>query len=57
MNDILYFVFSNAGYGCTVRSSHEDPKEAVAKAGRLIKKGHTEVQIMDAKVIGVKDAE
>lgn len=57
MSEEIFFVFSNAGYGQSVRSYHDDPKEAEAKAARLKKKGHTDIQIMDAKVLGIRDVE
>lgn len=40
----VIFVFSNAGYGLTVRGYYESQSVADVKMSRLAKKGHTDIE-------------
>lgn len=46
----VIFVFSNAGYGLTVRGYYKDQATAEAKMSRLAKKGHTDIESYVAQV-------
>lgn len=48
----VYLVSSDAGYGQSVRAKVDDPQAATLKASRLGKKGHTNIEISEAKIIG-----
>ena len=48
---ILFFVYSDAGYGQTVRAKCDDLPAAELKAKRLAKKGHSDIEICEAQVI------
>lgn len=50
-SNIVFFVYSDAGYGQTVRAKCDDRPAADLKASRLLKKGHTDVEICEAQVI------
>lgn len=48
---VVFFVFSNAGYGESVRGFYPTQEKADEKMGRLSKKGHTKVRSVETKVI------
>ncbi|ATS93480.1 hypothetical protein P1A145kb_p080 [Pectobacterium phage DU_PP_I] len=48
----VFLVSSDAGYGQSVRAKVDDPQAATLKASRLAKKGHTNIEISEAKIIG-----
>lgn len=47
----VFLVLSDAGYGQSVRAKLDDAQEAKLKASRLAKKGHTDIEISEAKII------
>lgn len=49
--NIIFFVYSDAGYGQTVRAKCDNRPAAELKAGRLVKKGHTDIEICEAQII------
>lgn len=50
----VIFVFSNAGYGLTVRGYYPDQAQADLKMGRLAKKGHTDIEYRVAEITKVE---
>lgn len=48
----VFLVASDAGYGKSIRAKVDDPQAATLKASRLAKKGHTNIEISEAKIIG-----
>ncbi len=49
----IFHVYSNAGYGLSVRGGYDDLPTAELKASRLQKKGHTDIEIRHAKIVSV----
>lgn len=48
----VFLVSSDAGYGVSIRAKLGEAQAAILKASRLKKKGHTDIEISEAKIIG-----
>lgn len=47
----VFLISSDAGYGVSIRAKVDDAQAATLKASRLKKKGHTDIEISEARII------
>lgn len=52
-DNITFFVYSDAGYGQSVRGNYPSQTEADLKMSRLAKKGHTNIESRQAQILNV----